>query len=98
MKTIIRSSDRERREIYRVLNITNKLLTGQAYLTVRWEGKNQPRGDFPPGSRSQIVDISLTVNDYLICVAHRFVDAEGHPLTQPDPKRVDIDDLIIREL
>ena len=46
-----------------------------------------------------MIDIRLTVNDFLICVAHRFVDDTGRELTQPDPKRIEIDELaLIQEL
>ena len=97
MTVAVRSSDQERREIYRVLHIRDKLISGQAYLTVRWEGKNRPRGNFPAGSRSQIVDIRLAINDYLICMAHRYVDGVGREITEPDPKRIEIDDLALIE-
>ena len=97
MTVTVRSSDQERREIYRALRIRDKLLSGQAYLTIkkRWEGKTTPKGNFPEGSRSQMVDVSLTINDHLLCIAHRYVDGMGRGITEPDPKRFEIDDLAL---
>ena len=79
MRVRVRSTDAERWEIYRALNLREKLRTNQAYLTVRQVSKRDPR--------SQMVEIRLSVNDYMICLAHRF------GLSGPDPKRFDIDDL-----
>ena len=93
MTTRVPSTDRERRDIYRALNLREKLDTNQAYLTVVYEGKKHPGGNFPIGTRSQMVRIQLTVNDHCICLAHRYVGPNGRELTEPDPKRIDIDDL-----
>ena len=89
-------SDLERWELYRTLNLRIKLNEGQAYLESRQTSSKPPPGDFPEDARSQMVNIKLTVNDYLICIAHQYVRPNG-PLTGPDPKYFQIDDLRIRE-
>ena len=45
------------------------------------------------GTRSQLIKIHLTVNNYFICLAHRYISPNGDQLTEPDPKRINIDDL-----
>ena len=55
-----------------------------------------PRG-FPPGTRSRMVRIRLTINDWIICYAHQYVSAAGAPITQPDPKWIRVDDLILKQ-
>ena len=89
----VRYSDLERRDLYRALNLRAKLNNGQAYLQVRRTSKNHPGGDFPNDVRSKIVDIRLTVNDYRICVAHRYVHLDGREYLEPDPKSIRIDAL-----
>ncbi len=79
MRVRVRSTDDDRRELYQVLNLREKLRTGQAYLNEVRVSKHDPR--------SRMVQVRLTVNDYAICLAHQF----GH--SGPDPKRIDIDDL-----
>ena len=95
MTVRIRVDDDVRREVYRVLNLRDKLETGQAYIEVRHTHPHQPDGDFPAGTRGQIPNLKLAVNDFRICVAHRFVVVLDNfrPLGQPDPKRIDIDEL-----
>ena len=89
----VRSTDQERRDIYRALDLREKLRTSQAYLTVVYEGKNHPGGTFPIGTHSQMVEIHLSANGYVICLAHRYVWANGDQMTEPDPKRITVDDL-----
>ena len=92
--------DRERRELYRILRLRDKLADGQAFIEVRRTGNFQPEGDFPAGTRSQIVNIRLQVNHYRICVAHRYVIIGGsgwNEWTEPDPKSIFIDDLAVKE-
>ena len=79
-------------EFYAILGLRNKLARGQAYIRPRRTSKNPPRGDFPEGTRSQTVDILLTINDYWICRAHRYVIG-SQEVTGPDPKQIRIDDL-----
>ena len=97
MRVPIHSSDQERREIYRILDIREKLLSDQAYLKVRRQGNNQPAGDFPRETRSQLIEIRLSLNDHLLCVAHRYVLPSGSEWTQPDPKSIQIDELALIE-
>ena len=59
-------------------------------------GRNQPRGNFPDGTRTQTVDIFLAINDYRICRAHRYV-LGSREITGLDPKYFLIDDLEIVE-
>ena len=87
------STDKERRDIYRALNFGEKLRTSQAYLIIVEEGKNHPGGNFPIGTRSQIVRIHLAINDYFICLTHRYNGPNSEELTEPDPKSINIDDL-----
>jgi hypothetical protein len=93
MTSKVPSTDQERRDIYRALNLREKLLTSQAYLTVLSESNNHPGGNFPFGTRSQMVEIHLAVNHFVICLAHRYVWPNGNQMTEPDPKRITIDDL-----
>ena len=77
-------TNEERWELYRVLDIRSKLRNGQAY--------EENRRVMRSGSR--MVNIRLTVNDYLICIAHRFLGPDGL-VTGPDPKYFHIDNLRI---
>ena len=90
------STPEERWELYAVLDIRNKLANGQAYLKVM---KSKPvaagRG-FPAGTLSEVVNIYLTVNDYRICTAHRY-SRGANPVTGPDPKLIQVDDLILKQ-
>ena len=95
MKVRVRSTDDERRNLFQVLNLREKLRTSQAYLTVRRESKRGPGRGLPDGTRSQLVEIRLSVNHYLIRIAHRYITPEGRGYTQPDPKRINIDDLAL---
>lgn len=56
-----------------------------------------PKGHWPPGTRGRMVDIFLTVNDWRLCVANQFVDADGIELTGPDPKYIRIDDVVFMQ-
>jgi len=94
---VIISTDQERWDLYRVLNLSDKLNNGQAYVEVRRTSGRPPQGNFPVGTRSQMVDIRLTINDYRICVAHRYVLRTGEQVTGPDPKYIRIDDLVISQ-
>lgn len=95
-KVRIRATSQERWELYAILDIRNKLRRGQAYIRPRRISKNQPRGDFPENTRSQTVDILLTVNDHRLCRAHRYIRG-SQEITGPDPKFFQIDDLEISE-
>ena len=55
------------------------------------------RWNFPPETRSQMVNIKLTVNDWLLCIAHQYVNAYGSDYTAPDPKWIRVDDLIVKQ-
>ena len=58
---------------------------------------NPPRGNFPQGVRSRIFRIRLTINDWIICRAHQYVNADGSDFTGPDPKWIHIDDVIFKQ-
>ena len=79
-----------------MLNVRRKLENGQAYLVPKRTGNQQPSGDFPPGTRSQMVEIRLTVNDHLLCRAHHYILGDRE-ITGLDPKYFRIDDLRIGE-
>ena len=91
------TSDSDRYELYRVLDIRQKLTDGQAYIEEIRVMSRPPPGIFPPGTRSRIVRIRLTVNDYTICLAHQYVSATGADVTGPDPKWIAIDDVIFKQ-
>lgn len=44
-----------------------------------------------------MVNIRLTINDYLICIAHRYAIPGGRAVTGPDPKYIRLDQLIISQ-
>ena len=92
----IHSTSEERWELYSILDIRNKLRNGQAYIVPNRTGRNQPRGNFPEGTRTQTVDIFLEINDYRIYRAHRYI-LGAWEITGPDPKYFCIDDLEIVE-
>ena len=58
---------------------------------------SQPKGNFPPGTRSQMVMIVLNENDWPLCYAHRYVREDGTPVTRPDPKAIHLDDIVLRQ-
>lgn len=59
--------------------------------------KGPPRGSFPIGTRSQMIEIRLSINNWFLCYAHRYVRADGTPYTEPDPKLLRIDDLVFKQ-
>ena len=93
----ILTSDSERRALYHILQVRAKLADGRAYIVVVREMTSPPRGNFPTGSRSQIVSIRLSVNDWLLCLAHRYVGPDGEELTEPDPKYIQLDDVVFKQ-
>ena len=84
-------------ELYRVLDIRRKLNTGQAYTKVYRTMASPRRGNFPPGIRSQMVEIRLAVNDWVLCYAHQYVNADGSDYTGPDPKWIRVDDVLFKQ-
>lgn len=94
--TILKSTDEERWELYAALHIREKLANGQAYIRVRRTSRPAPGRGLRPGTVSQRIDIHLSVNDYRICMAHRYFHESG-PVTGPDPKLIQIDDLILKQ-
>ena len=90
------STPEERWEFYTILDLRNKLATGVAYITIQRTGNQQASGNFPPGTRSQMVEIRLAINDHLLCRAHRYV-LGNREITGPDPKYFRIDNLRIGE-
>ena len=55
------------------------------------------RGRYPPSTRSRMVRIRLTVNDWFLCYAHQYVSPSGNAFTGPDPKWIRIDDVIFKQ-
>lgn len=86
----------EMRDLYRVLNLREKLESGQAVLETRWTAPNYHTGVYGDVVKSQTVDIKLTVNGYRICVAHRMLKQDGSLPTEPDPKYIHVDELKFR--
>ena len=93
----VAASDTELRQLYRILDIRQKLDSGQAYVEVRRTMVRPPRGNFPPGTRSRMINIRLTVNDWLLCKAHHYINADGTDYTEPDPKWIRVDDVEFKE-
>ena len=58
---------------------------------------NPPRGDFPPGTSSRMVNIRLAINGWLLCKAHHYVNADGSDYTEPDPKWIRVDDVVFHQ-
>ena len=83
--------------MYRTLDIRRKLDSGQAYIEVRRIMAGALRGNFPPGTRSQMVNIRLTINNWLLCKAHHYVNADGSDYTEPDPKWIGVDDVVFKQ-
>ena len=52
---------------------------------------------FPPGTRSRMVRIWLTVNDWFLCYAHQYVSATANAITRPDPKWIAVDDIVFKQ-
>ena len=94
---IVETTDEERYELYRILDIRRKLESGQAYLEEARVMRGPSRGNFPPGTRSRIVRIRLAINDWVLCYAHQYTNANGVGITRPDPKSIIIDDVTFRQ-
>ena len=93
----IPTTDDERYELYRILDIRQKLESGQARIVESRVMSRSAGRHFPPGTRSRMVRIYLTVNDWLICYAHQYVSSTGTPITGPDPKWIGIDDVVFKQ-
>ena len=92
------TTDYERRELYRALDIRAKLANGQLYRqTYRESSGPPPYGNFPPGVRSRMIYIKLAVNDWVLCLAHHYVNADGSDYTEPDPKWIRVDDVLFKQ-
>ena len=85
----------EMRDLYGVLNLRDKLKSGQVILEPRPTRINYHTGTYGDEVTSQMVDIKLSANGYRIGVAHRML-IDGSPPTEPDPKYIEIDELKIR--
>ena len=92
----IQATPEELWELYAVLDIRNKLENGQAYIQPYRTGNQQPNGDFPIGTRGQMVEIRLAINGHLLCRAHRYI-LGNREITGPDPKYFRIDNLRMGE-
>ena len=94
---MVKTTPEERWELYRILDLRIKLRDGLAYLEEKKTSRTPPAGDFPEGTRSQIVNVRLKINDYLICIAHRYAIPGDRQVTGPDPKYSRLDDLVLRQ-
>ena len=90
-------SETELRELYRILDIREKLARGQVFSEARRTMSAPRTGNFPLGTRSLMFTIWLTVNDWLLCIAHQYVNADGSDYTGPDPKWIRVDDVIFQQ-
>ncbi|MCI0786356.1 MAG: hypothetical protein J4O09_08585 [Chloroflexi bacterium] len=95
--TTLALTDDERWELYAILDIRQKLAKGQVYIVPGRIMSGPPKGDFPPGTRSQMIEIRITVNEWFLCYAHRYVLEDGTPYTEPDPKLIRIDELVFKQ-
>jgi len=94
-EAVERWSATERRELYRVLDINNKLASHQVRLVERKTNYGTPKG-FPLGTVGQSYEVRLVINDFEICRVHTY-ELNGRRLTDLDPKWFKIDDLIIKQ-
>ena len=44
-----------------------------------------------------MIKIKLAVNDWELCLAHHYVNADGSDYTEPDPKWIRVDDVIFKQ-
>lgn len=44
-----------------------------------------------------MVQIKLTVNDWILCLAHHYVNPDGSDYTEPDPKWIRVDDVVFKQ-
>ena len=91
------TTDQERYELYRILDIRRKLESGQAYLEETRVMSGRISGNFQPGTRSRMVRIRLTINDWVLCYAHQYANSAGIGITGPDPKAIMVDDVVFRQ-
>ena len=91
------TSDYERYELYRILDIRRKLELGQARVEEARVMAGSAAPSFPPGTRSRMVRIWLTVNDWFLCYAHQYVSVTGNATTRPDPKWIAVDDIVFKQ-
>ena len=80
------------------MNVRAKLASDQLYTQIYHESQNPPpSGNFPLGVRSRMIHIKLTVNDWVLCLAHHYVNPDGSDYTEPDPKWIRVDDVIFKQ-
>ena len=80
-----------------MFDVRRKIEEGQTYIEVNRVSSRPPRGNFPRGGRSRMIIIRLTVDDWPLCYAHHYVNADGSNFTGPDPKWIQIDDVIFKQ-
>ena len=61
----------ERRDLYHILDISNKLATNQVRLVERKAHYRVPPG-LPVGTVGQFYEVRLVINDYEICRVHTY--------------------------
>ena len=96
-KVSVPTSDYERYELYRILDIKRKLELGQARVEEARVMAGSAGPSFPPGTRSRMVRIWLTVNDWFLCYAHQYVSVTGNATTRSDPKWIAVDDIVFKQ-
>ena len=94
---IIEVPVQELRDIFNALEIARK---GRQRILKRervWSGKRRPR-HLHTGSRSVTWHYRLPHNNWLLAVAHVYLERGGQVVGQPDPKEIRIDELVLKPM
>ena len=84
----------ELRSIFNAMDIARKGRQRILDREVVWIGRKVPQ-HLPRGSRSVVWKYRLPNNNWAVAVAHVYLGRNGQLLSQPDPKELRIDELIM---
>ena len=85
----------EIRDIFNAMEIARKARRKILDREVVWISRRVPR-HLPRGSRSVVWRYRLPNNNWALAVAHVYLGRGGQLLSEPDPKELRIDQLILR--
>ena len=93
--TTITVPSQEMRDIFNALEIARKGRERILTRKVIRSSTRRPR-HLPPGSRSIVWGYYVPHNDWRLAVAHVYLGRGGRLLSQPDPKELRIDELVLK--
>ena len=93
-RVVLNIPARELRDIFNALEIARKGREGLLIRRRTWTGTRRPR-HLSSGSRSVMWGYYMP-NGWLLAIAHVYLARGGQVISEPDPKEISIDQLVLR--